>query len=274
MKNPFEDRTISFGVSIGTGLSLETVFDPPDDVRYDKDREIPMVIKPDDYKYHIYNIYTIARNILSACVIKDKFQLINNKFFLPTVLEEIENINMLYEDFKAKPILFMPDYTSLFKKFNKDKENATTNAVIDYDTMRKIFKNIKPSMDFITTTSLVATNEKVLLLSNYTIDLLNYKRVPKLDLLESHTGKIKTKAYFNSKYHPIGKRDMSIIPFTEKLLYLLGDKTIVKPGKLKLRIDLYKIAEEKNWNNKTTLDKIMYGIKDNPDLMAAIQKFN
>jgi hypothetical protein len=272
-KNPFEDRTTSsFEISIGTGLALESFFIPTS-ARYDDKRDIPVVIKPDDYKYHVYNIYTLARNILSACALRDKFQLINDKHFLPTVIEEIESIKLLYVDFKVTPVLFIPDYSTIFKKYNKEKDNITTNAFIDYDTMRKIFKNIKSNMDTVTETKLPATNDKVLILSNYTLDLLNYKNVPKLDLLESHTGKVKTRSEFNTKYHPIGKRDMTILPFTEKLLYMFGDKTLVKPVKIKLRSTLHQLAVDNNWNSKTTNDKIMFGINKNSNLVDIMKNF-
>ena len=273
MLNPFSERTISFNVSIGTGIALESVFDPEPEVRYDKDRVIPNTIKPDDYKYHIYNIYTLARNILSACTIKDKFQLINNEYFLPTVTEEIENIKILYQGFKVIPVLYIPDYSKQYTRFNNQKSETITNSFIDYDTMRKIFKKISTSMDTITDTKLPPTNEKVLIMTNYALDLLNYTIVPKLDLLESHTGKIKTRSQFNSKYHPIGKRDMSVFPFTEKLLFILGDKTIVKPSGLKIRVDLHKLAEENNWNNKTTNDKIMYWVNKNLNIADLMKKF-
>ena len=57
--------TTSFGVSIGTGLLLESMFDPIVD-RYDPDRPIPPRVEMKKYPYWLINVYTLIRNILTS----------------------------------------------------------------------------------------------------------------------------------------------------------------------------------------------------------------
>ena len=49
------ERTVtSFGLSIGTGLMLESALEPTE-ARHDDKREIPVVINLNDYTKHYYN---------------------------------------------------------------------------------------------------------------------------------------------------------------------------------------------------------------------------
>ncbi len=274
--NPFEFRTLSsFGISIGTGLSLESVFLPTTE-RYDSKREIPEKISPTTHKLHIYNIYTVGRNILSAATEKDKFKLLLNKHFLDTVISELETISMLYCDIDTNMLVYVPNYTTLLKKYNRGKNDKITSGYTDYQMMFKLFKNInsKLSMNVIMDSyKLPANLSKVLILSSYVFDLLNVKVIPKLDMLESYTGKIKSKSFWNSKYHPIGKRDMKIFPFLEELLYLLGDKTIAKTTPVSVRVELYELAVSSGWTVNTSKMKILSDIKKSERLIKVLKEY-
>ena len=60
-----DERVIgSTGISIGTHLMLESLFTKDID-HFDKERVIPNELDINKYSYHIYNVITIARNIIN-----------------------------------------------------------------------------------------------------------------------------------------------------------------------------------------------------------------
>lgn len=262
LKQNIEDRTTcASGISIGTGLALETLFDVE---IFDKARKRPKRIDPTDYPTHIYNIYTLYRNVLSSIKYKDKEILVSNKLVKEQLLNDMYLLIDLYNDTGIELIFYLPDYTLLHKKYIKGKDPT---AYTPYVTHSFIAENIKrlvfPGVVCRGTThsTLPRMPKKVLLLSHFTIDLLDAKNIPNLHLLESHTGKIKTKLEWGSKYHPIGKRDLSMLPMNSRLLYMFGDKSLVKPMPILDRRGLYELIMTQNWTPNTSNDRVNRVVK-------------
>ena len=272
--NKFDERTVtSFGLSIGTGLALESIFDPTTE-RYDTDREIPNRVNIDNYKVHIFNIFTIARNILNAVNDKDKDSLINSKHFLDILEDELYIIDSLYEDKKCKPIIFIPDYSKIYKNMNVGKDTGITKAYIENEKILSKLKHLTLENDIRVikgSYKLPTLTGKVLLTTSVPIDLLN-KNIS-LDLLESHTGKLKTKKDFYTKFHKLGKTSLESIPFLQETVYLLGDGSVVLPHSLKIRRLLYNLSIERNWTNRTTTMKVRDDISKVPELFMLIKNF-
>ncbi len=269
-----EDRTIGdTGLSIGTHLALESVFH--DSISpYDKNRTIPNKIDINRYKYHIFNMYTIIRNIMSACTHKYKDEIIQHKDFINTIIDEINIITYLYMDYKCKPIFISPDYSKLHYSLNKGKESVATLVYIEhkqiYHILKKAPKNLKEKM-LETNFKFPTLEGEILLTTSVPVDLLNKGNIT---LLESHTGKIKTKSEFNSKFHKLGKADLSNMPFIEELVYILGDTSFVLPLKVSVRRPLYELSIEKNWTYRTSRDKVLSDIKNNDELKFILKDFS
>ena len=264
--NTYERTITSFGVSIGTGLMLESLFNPIED-RYDPDREIPIKLNPNDYSIHYYNVYTLTRNVISAIPDKSiREDVFSSSELLYTVVEDISNIVELYRDTKCVPKLFIPNYSKVFKEMNKGKDGSIVNKDYEiYTYMLKMSKSkdVNIPMDVEYGTHLLQSNLKnILITTHITSDLLNYRRIPKLKLLESHTGRLKERGEWYTKLHKLGTRQLNIIPFTEELVYILGDKNFVLPFKLTIRRKLYELAIEKKWSSQTNRTKVL------SDLMA------
>lgn len=108
-----------------------------------------------------------------------------------------------------------------------------------------------------------------LIITHIPYDLLNYKHFKRLILIESMTGKIKYRDQWGSKYHPIGNKSLEQLPFTEKLLWIFGDKDgIIKPINIKgtkaglgFRQVVYDIAQKSKWRPTTTIDKIKFDLQ-------------
>jgi len=258
------DRTMSsFPVSIGTGLMLESLFNPTQ-ARYDDKREIPKKIKLDDYGYHVYNIYTLARNILSATPSKEKNDLLKDHYFLDILFDEMFVLESLYATTKCDIVFFLPDYTKVCQALNNGKEYTQTKDYQLYGTMLALFKKVTFSKDLTLirdTFTLPKFDKKTLITTNYPTDLLN--KVGNLALMESHTGKLKERSEWYTKYHKLGSKPMYLLPFMEELLYILGEGNLIYPVTLSLRYLLLAIAEKEHWTTRTTHDKIIHDFKKN-----------
>lgn len=273
MSNLILDRTVSsFGVSIPTGIMLETLFEPTA-ARYDNERVPPTKIKVDDYGYHFFNIYTLIRNIANSVSAKNIEDLLKDRDFYNVLEDEFHTIVSLYEGTKCKPVIFLPDYTQVHAKYSVGKEGELSKG---YQEAQVIYNYIKK---FTTTTisyintgyKLPAIDKQSLISTHFPVDLNN--NLTRLVLLESHTGKVKHRHDWYSKLHKIGNRDLSIIPFMEETLYLLGDTHMVKPISVRLRTELYDIAIEKHWTTRTTLDKIKSDISGSKELTEILKQF-
>ena len=272
--NPFETRRYSsFPVSIGTGLALESLFEPIID-RYDKTKEIHKV-KLSDYKYHIINVYTLIRNIIGAVEnIKKKETLLYSTKLVETVVGELELIRNLYIGSTTEPIFIMPDYAIPLRNLNYKKDVQSWYVMlelIDRLSKRSILNN--KLVKIVTDYKLPKLNERCLITSHIQLDYLNVKNIPNLDILQSHTGELITTKDFNSKYHPMGQKTMDVFPFMEELYFLLGDNTLIKPQALSVRYQLHILALENKWNFRTTKDKVINDLKKNSTIYDIMKNF-
>jgi hypothetical protein len=104
---------------------------------------------------------------------------------------------------------------------------------------------------------------KTLVITHIAYDLLSYKNFGELVLLESHTGKIKNRTLWYSKYYQ--GRDLAMIPFTEELLQVFGDTETFHPLDKKLREAIIDVATKRHWHSSTSRDRIVDGIKELPN---------
>jgi len=248
------------GISIGTEIMLESLF-PMGNNRYDPDRKIPNVLKPNDYKIHYYNIYTLARNLLGSYKNRsDQDAVMNDNTLIVELVHEINVINSLYNEYKCNPVLFIPIYDKVYKGLNLDKQVVIadkTSKLISYIIYYFKREKYDIDMDILSNTyKLKPTTDKVLITTHLPVDLLNRRILKNLLLLESYTGKLKNNKEWYNKYHKIGKLNLDIFPFNEEVYYILGDDYMIRPMRLTLRRDLHKLASEKRWTQYTDWVKV------------------
>lgn len=264
-------ETTSFYLSIGTGLMLESIFKPIT-TRIDDGRPI-QTINIKSYKIHYINIETLIRNIFQSVRTSSfKAMLLSDKksaiALSEVLIGELEIMKELYSDVECMLIVYIPSYKSVYSKventikpldmkpnklamFNLTKATVKAFEAARYDTVKILKTDYK----------LNSILGKVLITTHHAVDLLNVKYIRKLELLESHTGKVKPSSEFNSKYHTAGRLDMGVFPFQEILLYILGDRTMIKPDKFKVRSMLHEVAVKNKWTPFTSENKIRMNIK-------------
>lgn len=256
MNEKLASRSMSgFPVSIGTGMALETLFDPVQAV-YDDTRQAPDKVNLNDYTNYIFNVSTLLRNLTSAVPSSDILT-ISKKDILDALLDEISYLTEFFHSEGLTINFYTNNYAFVKQTYEKEGilRKATTDKQMALDNI------VKYCLDFISKQDEVGqfTNaihyereDQALIFTHVPWDLLSYGKFVKLDLLESHTGLIKSRKLWNTKYYPIPDHDMSFLPFMEKLLVTFGDNVMFKPAPVKERIDLWNAMKKKGVNPLTS----------------------
>ena len=246
--NPLQNKqsTTSFPVSTPTGLSLETLFTPilP---QIDETRTVENLPDLSVYTLYAFNISTLTRNLINSFKYVD-IAGVKNKFIYELLEAEIFFLSSFFQENNV-PITFYINTYGYFTNAHKDKIRTPTtdqqhriNDITTYClTEAKKLENVHNFSKDIK----FGKEHSVLVFTHIPADLLSYNNFTTLHLLESHTGLIKTRKDWNSKYFPIPNKDMSFLPFMEYLLITFGDKVMFKPSPLKQRIELYEAMQKK-----------------------------
>lgn len=250
--------TTSFGVSLGTGFMLESIFQPIVD-RYDPERPIPNKVKADSYRYHFYNLITLVRNFTTSFnTVIPADVVIKDKVFFTVFIDELHIINSLYTQTECRPIFYLPKHDKLLALFNNGKSDSYTSPIKRGLEIYNLIKNYKFKeiedlnflLDFL---KFPKVEGKSLITTSYSCDLLNRND---FSLLNSHTGELVLENGLYKLYNKIGSKDMSVFPFREILIYLIGDNNLSSIINTKTRLLLYEHAVKNRWTLRTTEDHI------------------
>lgn len=267
-KNVLLERTTSsFPLSIGTGIAMESLF-PPELPAYDEKREIPNYITATDYNTIWVNVATLFRNMIGS-IPREKILDVSPMDAADTVISEIEVISRLFRDNTnefCKPEFYFCDYHTQYKKQNHNAvrlraDNTPTQKHLNHllmNTLKYIAKDhkelihhlndeIKPKLN----------NGSSLILTHTPFDLLSGSNFKRLDLIESHTGKLKSKHQWYTKYYNVGKEPMNTLPFQRKLLLIFGDSVMFHPMDMRFRKLILDISKERHWTPMTTESKVL-----------------
>lgn len=272
---PFDalsNRTISaFPLSIGTSLAFESLFEgrlAP----YDASREIPNQVNISGYAEIWINLATLVRNILGA-VTKEDAVTASPEAVYSALLTEIDVIKSILEvegKGTCKPIFYYCSYKTLMLhqrsklvKFRQDKtalQKLNTHRLLK--VMALLFKdNVQSNIVSLDTEIKPESLTKALILTHFPVDLLSYKHFRKLDLIESHTGRLKPRHLWYTKYYDVPGANMSILPFTRKLLLIFGDHVMISPMDIRFRRLILETAAARNWTSMTTDAKILMDLE-------------
>lgn len=258
-------RTMSaFPLSIGTSIAFESIFEGMMSP-YDTDRVIPDRVDINKYKYFYINLETLVRNILGS-VKKEVFLLSKPQDLSDVLFNEVQIINSIMSNDGGKciPVFYSSTYSKILNTNNKiidiRKDNTdlqkTTTSKID-KTLDIFYKDYK-NEGYLRIDSYPRCIEVAhgLILSHIAYDLLGYKTFYKLDLIESHTGKLKPRKLWYTKFYKMPVSDLSYIPFYKWSLVVFGDNIMFHPMSSKIRLDVLEVAKRGHWTHATTADKV------------------
>lgn len=251
-------------VSIGTSLALEGAFGILEDNHNPK----PII----DHVDVLYvNIRTLIRNMIGAI---DSEQLSNVfpedlAYLLINELTTIEQAVLMASKGRVKTQPYLCLYRKLPRAFPYAiLKNANThlqkmaalreeNTVIEFQRILREHPQIQPIE---TDMDLPPDARKVLLLSNYTVDLLQRYKFAAITLLESHTGATKPPALWHTKL--TNGKTLENIPFDRMTLQFFGDNNNLFTGfPIKYRRVMLDIAQKNKWHSMTTKEYIISCIK-------------
>ena len=255
--------TTSFPISIGSSLALESLFSPRQSP-YDLDRKIPEMVDLYQYDELWINVNTLFRNMYTSIDASDAEQ-ISYQVYTEYILDEMSTIESLMHNEgrnACKVIFYHCVYDKLIKRLSGKpidiRKPNTSKQMIYYSLLNSTIELLMKQRSGIQKHDTSFGNDKrVLIMTNYAPDLLNYKRFNKLDLLESHTGLVKNKLTFFTKY---ATKNLPPLPFLTKLLAIFGDSEIVKPAPVGVRTMIIDLANKYKWSPVTTEAKVLFDI--------------
>jgi hypothetical protein len=264
------NRTISsFPLSIGTALAMETFFNnrlSP----YDPERQIPDRITVDQYFAIYINIGTLLRNLMGSLP-TESVSTVDITSVIDTIYSELEVIESLFatEGGNAcKPVFYFNDYKHVLNTikyrsvFFRTPNNATELHYEKFHSeLQKVMLKSNDEIELVH--EVLSPNKpiKSLILTHQAFDLLSKKKFVQLDLIESHTGKLKTFNAWSSKFAPVGSIDFTNIPFNNTTLFLFGDRYLIQPSPIRLRKTVNEIAIKCFWTSVTTKEKVLFDLE-------------
>jgi len=257
-------RTIgALPLSIGTSMALESIFLRPAP-SYDPLRKVPNTVKISNYTEIWINIQTLIRNIAQS-VDRIRYMECNSLHVLEILNTEIDIITSLFQNegsgvclpifyyctyhtLKARHknrVKFRESTTVIQRSYDLKEEQVLTRLNKSTDSIRVLDSELKPHH-----------RSSALIMTHIPYDLTSYDQFRQLDLLESHTGVLKTRTTWNTKYAAFGQDSLSHLPFLEELLLIFGDKNHLEPQHRKTRQMVYDISLKAKWTPFFRADRV------------------
>ena len=261
--NHLSNRVISsYPLSLPTSFAFESMLLPAPNPTYDLERKIPNKVDITSYKEMYINLQTLFRNLVSS-VSKEDITAADASEIVSVLHTEMEVIDSLLKNEGqgiCKPIYYYCTYEAVHNngKVKTRTDNLPAQKLMRYKLV-KTLEILSKQGNVIRFNSDVVPSSRVdaLILTHMPYDLVNHHKFNKLDLLESHTGVLKNKTKWYTKYYPIGSDDISMLPFHRQLLMVLGDKSLINPSDIRLRRQILEIAIRRKWTVMSTMPKII-----------------
>lgn len=273
-KDPTTGRMMSaFPLSVGTSLAFESIFQS-NEPSIDPDRIIPQRISLANYTEFWINLSTLFRNLIGS-LSKEQTNAVNSYQLKSALIEEMEVISSLIKNEgmnQVKLIFYVCEYKKLYSKESKFivmRRNSTDNQKIyqalQDQSIELLLKELKQSdtlrvFDTEVNKEGYGNKKNALIITHAAYDLVSYNNFSKLDLLESHSGVLKHRSMFYTKY--TDGKDLSMIPFMKGMFPVFGDSTHFRAMDIRLRREIIELAKVNNWTQLTTIAKVKSNIEN------------
>lgn len=244
-------------LSVGTSLALEALQTQP-------------TLK---YECLYVNLQTVFRNLYQSLpkLIAEGIEL---PVWLRAFTSELLMIQRVCSELRStlKIVYYLPSYDRLDRDFRGAllRPARTDNQKAYAKLQQDVLSGLKPYMTLLQQhriyIELVDTyppriESQALMLTSFMVDLVQSRWDTRL--LESHTGAIKDRSHWHTKF--AGSADSSMMPFNKLTLSILGDNSLFAPHPVAVRKALYALAEEKNWHPLVTYDYVKYSVSSLKD---------
>lgn len=257
---PIADRAMStYALSIGTSYAFEAIEKGPQDPYPAPGREEPEQIDIDSTDELWVNLLTLARNMFSS-IARSDLQSVRSEDLADALVFEVDVIREMMKKYHWVTLRFYScNYSGMRKRYPQAKIRGETTPstplqkhhnILLSKTISEYYKRVKSSdrLHFAHEISAVE-RKRAIILSSYAYDLLSYPGFESLKLLESHTGRLKDRSLWYTKFED---KDCVRIPFSRLMIQIFGDKTNFFQHDAKIRAAIKELAEEYKWNFATT----------------------
>ncbi len=271
-----------YPVSIATSVALEKLI-----LGKIADREEVSEPRLHEFDSFWFNIKTLYRNLL-GCIPGINVTMLDYGELSDVINSEMSAIKDIVNSAsggRCKVVFYISNYKQLTTKYrlaslrtdNTDAQKTFTRnyeglikscierGILDAHACIVFDKDLTPEDDYRTSNALMLTH--------ITLDLLSHTKFRSLNLLESHTGAIKGRDLWYTKYY--NGKTLPPLPMSPLLLPVFGDNEFFRPLNQKAKEDILELAAKYNWTPVTTQDKILYGVNTlrNPLLKDTIKTF-
>lgn len=255
------DRTLGFfSMSIGTSMAFEGL------LRVGEHADMPGRPNHDAYEAIYINVRTLVRNVIAAHE-SETLNYIKSAAIIEGVEQDQAQIISTLEEMlpNKKVVFYLCTHEGLNRKFPNARFKVAETPkqlmleALETGTLQYFHGLMKDAeSEFIFDVD-ITSNLRTLLLSHQPVDLLSNAKFPDLYLLESHTGKVKSKKDWHTKLNI--KKDIVCIPFTRAMLQIFGDGYMFMAQDLKVRRQLVSIGTKRKWHGMTTHSRMVEEIK-------------
>lgn len=258
----FSDRALGqYPLSIATSLAIESACGIHPEIKVDSPPAL-------DYQDLWVNIKTLYRNFMGALDTHD-FRTVSGEAVGATLQQEMDQIVSVLQNVASnvRVTFYVSNYDGLEQRYRHATPRVDTTdkqkefARIYRTAVKWLLREEKEGLDRIRGFDLKLKPKdagKTLILTHIAYDLVSEKEFAELTLLESHTGKLKGRGLWYTKFYK-GK-DFPMIPFNEGFLQIFGDDDTFRPQDIRFRKAIVEIAEQYKWTQLTTKAKLSYGI--------------
>ena len=257
----------SWPISIGTALAFETLRIGPNPV-YDPDRQIPKGADITRFDSFWINLKTLYRNMMGSVPSQSQESILAGEclYALEYEVETIREIITTISRGAITPTFYSTNYEGLAKEHPfANIRTLTTPKQLAYHAqetavMQEFHKrhNEKEGVHFLKRKLVPTTPTRGILMSHCAYDLLSAKYFDELVLLESNTGVVKNQSAWHTKFYT-NKEEVGI-PMLPATLQIFGDSVLFQPFPVAQRREVIVVAHERNWNSRTTKDRIRLSI--------------
>lgn len=258
-----DNRTLSsLPISVGTGLAIESLI------------QTPMA----KYSSLLINIRTLFRNAVGAFDYEEKLPSVTEVY--GAIEEDMRGIAEAIATLKLNNhinlIFYQPSYRGMKSKFPMAKlkiigEGKTTPLQYKMEALRKDVTNrIVDKYSKVITENNVTLPDfagNAIIITHHPVDLATSNSYTRLNLLESHTGVLKTFPEFYTKLS--NGSELTNIPLNKLTIQVFGDRAVdfySLPTRVKAEVK--RLADEANWSSASTPSfcaRTIRSLKNSPD---------
>lgn len=259
-----------YPLSIPTSLAIEGI------MGVHPDRPTGKNLLP-KYEVAWVNVRTLYRNLHNS-IPKDQIVHVSPDEMFEALMHEMDQFErILQTESKGRMVVefYYCKYADMKKQYphaflrTESTPNKITYAVEEDVCMRALLGAMGEKIHQYPFKIKTVDNRKALLLTHYPVDLFT-DRIPNKALWESHTGSVKEKHKWYTKYY--NGKDLMMIPFREDLIQVFGDNEHFRPMASSIRKEIVELAIQSHWSQVTTREKIVYSLDKlkNPETKALL----